>query len=62
MGMVELVRYPAASPSQLSGFLGHLTWLGLLNRPSLSAFSEIYSITRGGGDGTCSGYSGSCAS
>lgn len=36
------------SPLELYALLGHLTWIGLLNRPSLSCFHDVYVQAREG--------------
>ena len=50
MGFLALVRHPCASPLQLAGLLGHLTWVGLLSKPSLSAFTCVYDFINEGGE------------
>ncbi len=44
-GAAALVDQPPLSPSGTSALLGHFTWFGLLARPMLSSFAEIYGRT-----------------
>ena len=44
-GAAGLINAPALSPSGTSALLGHYTWFGLLARPMLSCFAEVYGRT-----------------